>query len=119
MLKRLVEVLEAACGPDDYVVRVGGDEFVMLLLGEDASQRTNRVSGALDRRHEKRPDAPELASVSIGVGRVPPGLEVSLRDAYALADQALQTAKAKGPGSVVEMSAARKDKNDEVTLAAT
>lgn len=109
VLQRLVSVLDETLGPDEYVIRMGGDEFALLLQGGDARERLERARDQVERRDKSRPDMPALPSVCIGVGRVAPGTQASLAQAYKLADQALYAAKDRGARSVVEMHFVAKD----------
>jgi len=110
-LTRLVSVLEEQVSDSrGYVMRVGGDEF-LLLQGAGAREHLERARDALERRRNERPDSQAMPSVSIGVARVPSGAQVPLGDAYAVADQALYAAKSRGGGALVEMEMAQKLKD--------
>ena len=43
LLRRISESLRANCREYDYVARMGGDEFVLLLLGNDQSDIAERI----------------------------------------------------------------------------
>lgn len=105
VLRRLVSIMERVLGPDEYVIRIGGDEFVLLLRGGDARERLQRTCDALERRKKRRPQAPAMPGVSIGVAKVPPGVQIPFREAYLLADEAMYAAKRDPAQPVLEMRA--------------
>ncbi len=109
VLRRLVSIMERALGSDGYVIRVGGDEFVLLLQGDDGARRLELARARLDRRRKSRTDAPRMPSISIGVARVPAGTRMAFSEAYALADQAMYAVKSGGLRRVAEMTSADKD----------
>lgn len=109
VLRRLAKLLEHSLRAEEYVIRVGGDEFVLLLQGGDGAQRLQRTRDALDRRKESRPDVAGMPSVSIGVARVPPGLQMPFSEAFALADQAMYAAKNSGSRPAVETRPGEQD----------
>lgn len=104
VLKHVAAALEHALGPNEYVFRIGGDEFAALLQETDARRRLERTRDGLEQRKEDRQDSPPMPSVSIGIARVPAGTQAPLKDLYALADQAMYVAKSAPSHPVVEMS---------------
>jgi diguanylate cyclase (GGDEF)-like protein len=102
VLQRLVKALTQALGADEYVVRIGGDEFVLIMKEETAKPRLERALERFGEREEGFPDLPARPSVSIGMARVPPEAPIPLREAYLLADKSLYAAKTGGRGLVVE-----------------
>lgn len=98
VLVRLGELLRRHCRADDLVVRYGGDEFVVLVPGEqrDAERVATRVLAAV--RSQDWADFAEglRVSVSIGVSR-----QRSVGSALRCADGALQQAKRRGRDRVV------------------
>jgi diguanylate cyclase (GGDEF)-like protein len=102
VLQRLVKALTQALGADEYVVRIGGDEFVLIMKEETAKPRLDCALERFGEREKGFPDVPAMPSVSIGMARVPPEAPIPLREAYLLADESLYAAKAGGRGLVVE-----------------
>ncbi len=102
VLQRLVKALAQALDADEYVVRIGGDEFVLIMREEAAKPRLERALEWFREREQDFPDLPAMPSVSIGMARVPPEAPIPLREAYLLADKSLYAAKAGGRGRVVE-----------------
>ncbi len=102
VLQRLVKALTQALEADEYVVRIGGDEFVLIMKEETARPRLEHALERFGEREEGFPDLPANPSVSIGMARVPPEAPIALREAYLLADKSLYAAKAGGRGRVVE-----------------
>ena len=81
-------------GDAGFAVRTGGDEFGLLLAGDEPEARiveaiqTVRAVASL----EGRKGAPEV-SISVGLVTLLPGVEVSLDVAYQAADRELYQAK--------------------------
>ncbi len=103
VLQRLVKVLAAALSDDEYVVRMGGDEFVLLMKGYNTRQRLERALEALKGRAEGDPAPAAMPDVSIGLARVGAGTPASLHEVYVVADKALYAAKERPSCSLVEM----------------
>jgi diguanylate cyclase (GGDEF)-like protein len=106
-LRALGGVLQSSARrPLDLAVRLGGEEFGVLLYGEDAQQAEKHAEAlrkaVLELRlaHAASPVAAVL-SVSIGVACRLPGGAVSISRLMSLADQALYQAKSQGRNRVV------------------
>lgn len=85
----------------DIVVRLGGEEFIVVLLDVDldeAIQLAEAMRGMLQAvgiPHEKSPTA-AVVTVSIGVATAPPGTPIDVESLIASADAALYQCKAQG-----------------------
>lgn len=101
VLRRLAGALATAFDADDHVVRMGGDEFVIITRCEDLHARFARVL-ALNAPDAAVSRGSPCASVSLGAARVPAGVLADFDALYLCADKALYEAKAAGGGSVVE-----------------
>jgi diguanylate cyclase (GGDEF)-like protein len=93
VLQRLVRVLTGALGPDDYVVRMGGDEFAMMLRGGQVQMRVERALEGFSGRDDGCPELPALPRVSVGLVHLPADVPASLEASYLTADKALYAAK--------------------------
>jgi len=102
VLRRTVAMLAAALHQDEYVVRLGGDEFLVLMKDAAARERLEQIRERLSDRAGLPPEVPAMPSVSIGLARAAAGSPVSLSRLYLLADRSLYEAKARGRGMVCE-----------------
>lgn len=107
VLQRVGTLLQdAARRPLDMAVRLGGEEFAVLLydIGEsEARQRAEALCAnlaKLDIRHERSATA-SMLTMSIGVACLQPGGGGELAQLYERADRALYEAKAFGRNQVV------------------
>ena len=98
LLVSVAQLLRAEVGDDGLPVRVGGDEFAVLLTGADADpeELAGRLLAALNRPISEHR---LLVQASIGIADAVPGATVDsvLRDA----DVAMYTAKQRGKASFV------------------
>jgi diguanylate cyclase len=89
VLQQVVEALSAGLDADEYMVRVGGDEFVLIMKDAGARARLDRMCRRIGG-----------ASVSVGTARLaaatPP---LRLEDLYLRADKSLYAAKARARGA--------------------
>lgn len=85
----------------DIVVRLGGEEFIVVLLDIDLDEAARLAEAmrsmlqAVGIPHEKSPTAP-VVTVSIGVATVQPGTPIEVESLIACADAALYQCKARG-----------------------
>jgi diguanylate cyclase (GGDEF)-like protein len=101
VLEQLVKALAEGLDGDEYVVRIGGDEFVVVMKDAEARPRLGRALERLG-KDARLSGLPAMPSASIGVARVPPAAQSPLEEAYLLADKSLYAAKARGSGLVGE-----------------
>ena len=94
VLQSLVQALRKRLGEQNYVFRVGGDEFALLFDVADA-QRCLSAAASDARLMATPPDADASVPVffSIGVIEVPDSCETNLETLYKEADKALYLAK--------------------------
>lgn len=96
----LAHVLEANLRESDFIARIGGDEFCVLLSGGTEEQdglAVARIEEAV-RAHNATAGRPYELSLSIGLGRFDPAAPCSIEELIAAADAAMyrhKTAKRK------------------------
>ena len=101
-----LRAVAAALAPDDdcLAVRMGGEEFVLLLRGDDARERVERRREAIARRVAAEvPGLPCVVTASVGLVELPrEGLaHVAFAELYAAADRLLYEAKSGGRNRLV------------------
>ena len=91
----------------EVMVRMGGDEFAMLLAGSDVAGRLARAAAALQRHtRELGLGGPDGPTVSGGLVTLARGSAPAFDPTYALADVALYAAKRAGGNQINEAAAA-------------
>ncbi len=101
VLQKVVNLAKDLLRPSDFLARIGGEEFVILLPGvqsEAACQIAERIRQALENASVAHQQATLRFSASFGVSVLDDG---TLEQAIAQADQALYAAKRNGRNQVV------------------
>ena len=101
VLREVGKSISHACRETDLVYRYGGEEFVVLLSGTDASGArifAERLRHAVQTWVSDREQL--SVTVSIGVSTRKPEVETSIHSLFDRADQALYRAKAQGRNRV-------------------
>jgi len=73
VLRAIANGIRERCGPSDFVARMGGDEFVMLIPGSDVDDLEKKINGVRDVVHNCGNATPQPCplSMSVGVARFP------------------------------------------------
>jgi len=71
LLRDISEALRANCREYDYVARMGGDEFVLLLLGNDQTEIGDRIEQLKSIEWRAGAGAEERVSMSVGAAMYP------------------------------------------------
>lgn len=117
VLQELSSRLVKAVRPSDFVARVGGDEFIILLTEADEStamQVAQRVRLAVAETPIKLTGGTTTVTTSTGVTALPPEL-VSIEEILAAANAGLKTSKRSGKNSV-SFSNLSEEKNEMISL---
>ncbi|MDH3314334.1 MAG: GGDEF domain-containing protein [Gammaproteobacteria bacterium] len=102
VLDAVVQALHQILLPGESLVRMGGDEFVALLIDTDPRERLQQAMAHLRERADlKTNDGP--ISISGGFKRIAPNAGLRLEAVYQAADRALYVAKkARNSNKIVE-----------------
>jgi len=102
LLKFTGALLTGSIRPDDYAIRYGGDEFLLLLPGTDARQATAIADRMIKMfgQYTKSLDKGETVSMSAGVASIPESKCGTGHELIAGADRALYFAKRGGKNKV-------------------
>jgi diguanylate cyclase (GGDEF)-like protein len=114
VLRRTAAHLQDAFRGEDAVARLGGEEFVVAMLGmrrDDAVQRLSAVLGALARHEMSIDEHRVLVGASAGVAEYQRD-GVEFEALYRAADAALRVAKAAGRGLVLSAGAQAPDRRE-------
>jgi diguanylate cyclase (GGDEF)-like protein/PAS domain S-box-containing protein len=99
-LKEVSAILKKTFREADILARIGGDEFVVLMLDaskENAEIMTDRIQTALETRNQQRDKTYHL-TLSIGVARYDPMVPCTLSELIAQADDLMYQQKHYGNG---------------------
>jgi diguanylate cyclase (GGDEF)-like protein len=99
VLRKVAEGLVANMREDDIVCRLGGDEFLLLLIDADerfAGHAIERIREALGESPVRTRHGPIALTISVGYTVRRPGCKKSHEDVIQLADQALMASKTSG-----------------------
>lgn len=102
VLQKVVLVAKDLLRPSDFLARIGGEEFVMLLPGaclEGSKQIAERIRLAIAAQNIQVGNESVQVTASFGIANV--ALSMSLEDAIARADAALYRAKHGGRNQIV------------------
>jgi diguanylate cyclase (GGDEF)-like protein len=95
VLKAVAEVLQG--DPQVYAFRLGGEEFVLLVCGEDAQLRAERLRQAIPLAVANAvPGLGRPVTASMGMTDTSPGADVDFAELYRQADKLLYDAKFAG-----------------------
>jgi diguanylate cyclase (GGDEF)-like protein len=95
VLKAVAEVLQG--DPQVYAFRLGGEEFVLLVCGEDAQLRAERLRQAIPLAVANAvPGLGRPVTASMGMTGTSPGADVDFAELYRQADKLLYDAKFAG-----------------------
>lgn len=96
VLIRLVANFLALFRDNEHMIRLGGDEFLLLMSDEGAEQMIERGATALRTDPQLfAGSAKTQVSVSVGLVSLPADVQTTLEDVYRAADQALYRSKAR------------------------
>jgi diguanylate cyclase (GGDEF)-like protein/putative nucleotidyltransferase with HDIG domain len=73
VLRLIANGLREHCAPNDYVARMGGDEFVLLISGDNPEELECKIEGmrSVVRRAGEVTPEPSLLAMSVGVATYP------------------------------------------------
>ncbi|HSO41155.1 MAG TPA: diguanylate cyclase [Labilithrix sp.] len=103
-LRDVAASMRASVRSGDTVFRYGGEEFVVLLVGQslaDAQLAMDRMRTEVERLAIPSPATGGALTLSVGVAEVDPAHDLSPSDWIARADAALYAAKSRGRNRVV------------------
>ncbi|MFD1330053.1 sensor domain-containing diguanylate cyclase [Mycoplana ramosa] len=111
VLKAVAEALQA--DPQIHAFRLGGEEFVLLLRGDDAQAQAEQRRQAIPAIVAKAvPGLGRSVTASMGLADAPPDADAEFADLYERADKLLYDAKLAGRNRT-KMAVMRGSTNDE------
>lgn len=99
VLQQFAEILRQEVGEGELVARWGGEEFLLLLRGEDAKELRRRMERLLEKIRTTRFDSIPFLTASIGLTQR--GKQETPESILSRADKALYRAKGEGKNRVV------------------
>jgi len=104
VLQHLASRIRQHLGADDMLVRYGGDEFGILLLGldEEASARFAEQMIS-DFSADEDQQLPTTYSISVGILTVIPNAQTTMEKLYITCDEALYAAKRDGRNRIIRV----------------
>ena len=103
VLRLIANCMRRVLGPKDYAIRIGGDEFAPIALGEDADRRGLEHCQAIETLFRDRclyhPDR-ATASLSIGIASATSRSERQIDELLVDADVAMYSAKSEGRAQI-------------------
>lgn len=94
-LIKLSHTLEHAFREDDYICRIGGDEFMVLIPNADHMPTRLLESKILGIKHELSSSKNEVPPISVSIGIIN-GKDISPEQMYEMADKAMYRSKQQG-----------------------
>ncbi|MCR5543105.1 MAG: GGDEF domain-containing protein [Eubacterium sp.] len=97
VIKRAAKIIFDSFRSQDYVCRIGGDEFAVIMIRSDSSMKnliTHKVN--LINQKLKNPEEKDIPPVSCSVGVAFGHTDINVSDLFKQADQALYATKQNG-----------------------
>ena len=88
LLKRVASILRKSFRSEDYVCRIGGDEFAVLMMNSDSSLRALVTRKIKDAQAQLRQPEADVPGITLSVGVAFPDRHNSTGDIYRDADTA-------------------------------
>ena len=107
VLQRLAAALTSAFAPDDHVIRMGGDEFVVITKTRELEATFARATRLFEQANAGDEAGLPAPSVSLGAALVREGSAPPFDPLYLAADKALYAAKIDRVGSVIAVEFGR------------
>jgi diguanylate cyclase (GGDEF)-like protein len=99
LLQGAAEVLKRSFRSADTIARIGGDEFVVILMGIEFDQIEKAISRVLSQQFEWNQNNPGL-NLSISIGTASTSSQMNLRDALKLADERMYANKTENKAKI-------------------
>ncbi|MEE2951639.1 MAG: EAL domain-containing protein [Pseudomonadota bacterium] len=103
VLRLIANCMRRVLGPQEYAIRIGGDEFALIALGKDADRRVLERCQAIETLFRDRclyhPDR-ATASLSIGIASAKSQSERQIDELLVDADVAMYSAKSEGRAQI-------------------